>query len=136
MPHSCHIETAALLPFSFVGRSRWGSVRKLPSGKYRARYSVDGTWHRAETAFRTKREADAYLASVRVDLDRGTWIDPDAGKATFEEYAERWLVERPQLRPRTRSSTRVSCACTSTRCSVAWSSGRSHRAGSARGAPA
>lgn len=84
-----------------MGRSRWGSVRKLPSGKYQARFSVDGTWHRAETTFRTKREADAYLASVRVDLDRGTWIDPDAGKVTFEEYAERWLVERPQLRPRT-----------------------------------
>ncbi len=76
-------------------------MRKLPSGKYQARYSVDGTWHRAETTFRTKREADAYLATVRVDLDRGTWIDPDAGKVTFEEYAERWLVERPQLRPRT-----------------------------------
>ena len=53
-----------------MGRSRWGSARKLPSGKYQARYSVDGTWHRAETTFRTKREADAYLASVRVADDK------------------------------------------------------------------
>ncbi len=85
-----------------MGRSRWGSVRKLPSGKYQARYSVDGTWHRASTTFRTTRDADAYLASVRVDLERGTWIDPDAGKVTFADYATRWLAERPELRPRTR----------------------------------
>jgi integrase len=63
---------------------------------------VDGTWHRAPTTFRTKREADAYLASVRVDMERGTWIDPDAGKVTFAAYADRWLSERPELRPRTR----------------------------------
>ena len=63
---------------------------------------MDGTWHRAPTTFRTKREADAHLASVRVDMERGTWIDPDAGKVTFAAYADRWLSERPELRPRTR----------------------------------
>ncbi len=36
------------------------------------------------------------------DLERGTWIDPDAGKVTFAAYADRWLTERPELRPRTR----------------------------------
>ena len=85
-----------------MGRSPWGSVRKLPSGRFQARYCVDLAWHNAPTTFRTKREADAYLASVRADVDRGSWIDPDAGKVTFEEYSSRWLAERPQLRPRTR----------------------------------
>ena len=85
-----------------MGRSPWGSVRKLPSGRFQARYCVDLVWHGAPTTFRTKREADAYLASVRSDVDRGSWIDPDAGKVTFEEYSSRWLAERPQLRPRTR----------------------------------
>ena len=85
-----------------MGRSRWGSVRKLPSGRFQARYCIDLVWHSAPTTFRTKREADAYLAAVRSDVDRGSWIDPDAGKVTFEEYATRWLAERPQLRPRTR----------------------------------
>ena len=59
-------------------------------------------WHKAPTTFRTKREADAYLASVRSDLDRGAWIGPDAGRVSFDEYSSRWLAERPQLRPRTR----------------------------------
>ena len=48
------------------------------------------------------READAFLATVRTDVERGAWIDPDAGKTTFQEYSARWLSERPQLRPRTR----------------------------------
>ena len=84
-----------------MGRSPWGSVRKLPSGRFQARYCVDLVWHNAPTTYRTKREADAYLASVRADVDRGSWI-PDAGKVTFEEYSARRLAERPQLRPRTR----------------------------------
>ena len=77
-------------------------MRKLPSGRFQARYCVDLVWHNAPTTFRTKREADAYLASVRADVDRGSWIDPNAGKVTFGEYSSRWLAERPQLRPRTR----------------------------------
>ena len=74
----------------------------MPSGKYQARYAVGTTWHTAPNTFRTKREADAYLATVRADVDRGAWIDPDAGKVTFRKYAARWLAERPQLRPRSR----------------------------------
>jgi hypothetical protein len=50
-----------------MGRSPWGSVRKLPSGKFQARYYVNFVWHTAPTTFRTKREADAFLASVRAD---------------------------------------------------------------------
>ena len=85
-----------------MGRSPWGSVRKLPSGKFQARYYVNFVWHTAPTTFRTKREADAFLASVRADVDRGLWIDPNAGRVSFAEYAARWLTERPHLRPRTR----------------------------------
>jgi len=85
-----------------VGRSRWGSVRKLPSGRFQARYCIGLTWHTGPATFRTQREADAFLASIRTEVDRGTWVDPDAGKISLERYADRWLAERPQLRPRTR----------------------------------
>jgi integrase len=85
-----------------VGRSRWGSVRKLPSGRYQARYRIDGVWKTAPTTFRTKGDADAFLAATRADVGRGTWIDPTAGKVGLAAYSGRWLSDRPNLRPRTR----------------------------------
>ena len=83
-----------------MARSRWGSVRKLPSGKYQARYQVDALWHTAPSTFRTKGLADSFLAATRTDLERGTWIDPTAGEVLLSEYSARWLADRPNLRPR------------------------------------
>jgi integrase len=58
--------------------------------------------HSAPTTYATKRDADAFLAEVRSTLERGTWVDPAAGKITLQEYSTRWLAERVQLRIRTR----------------------------------
>ncbi len=82
-------------------RSPWGSVRRLSSGRFQARYRVDGVVHTAPRTFRTKRDADAFLARTRADLERGAWVDPDAGKVPLTEYAWRWLDERANLRRRT-----------------------------------
>ena len=84
-----------------MARNSWGSVRKLPSGKFQARYCIDYVWHTAPATFRTKKEADSFLAGVRADLDRGVWLDPAAGKVSLTDYSARWIRERPQLRPRT-----------------------------------
>ncbi len=60
--------------------------------RYRARYvSPDGTERSQSFQDRKKREAELWLASVGVDLARGDFIDPRAGKATFGEYAADWL---------------------------------------------
>ncbi len=83
-------------------RSPWGSVRRLPSGRYQARYRLDGIEYLAPDTFRTQREADAYLAALRSDIERGSWVDPDAGRITVTEYASQWLRQRVNLRPRTR----------------------------------
>ena len=82
-------------------KASWGSVRKLPSGRYQARYRVDGRMAAAPTTFRTKRDAEAYLSTVRADMERGTWVNPMAGKVTLREYSTKWLEQRPDLRPRT-----------------------------------
>ena len=82
-------------------RAPWGSVRKLPSGRYQARYRVDGKMVSAPTMFRTKRDAEAYLSTVRADMERGQWANPVAGKVTLQEYSTKWLEQRPDLRPRT-----------------------------------
>jgi integrase len=83
-------------------RHTWGSVRRLPSGRYQARYVVAGQDYQAPHTFATRRAADAFLAEARVAVDRGAWVDPNAGRVTLEEYATRWLDERQTLRPRTR----------------------------------
>lgn len=83
-------------------RNAWGGVRKLPSGRYQAHYRVDRVWYTAPTTYRTKRDADVFLAAARADIERGTWINPNAGKVTLDNYAKKWLAERSNLRPRTR----------------------------------
>ena len=106
MCHRCHCEfswsgTGAALAVA-GRRSPWGSVRRLGSGRYQARYRVDGIQYEATDTFRTRREADEFLLGARADIQRETWVSPDAGRVTFEEYAASWLQQRPNLRPRTR----------------------------------
>jgi Phage integrase, N-terminal SAM-like domain len=52
-------------------------------------------------SFRTRRDADRYEREQRANIDRGNWIDPRRATVPFEEYALRWVAERPDLQPRT-----------------------------------
>jgi integrase len=84
-------------------RSQFGSVRRLPSGRFQARYTIPGTDTvvTAPMTFTTKQDAETWLAVQRADLARGTWKPPDKRKPLLVgEYAERWLTER-NLRPTT-----------------------------------
>jgi integrase len=84
------------------GHRRFGSVRKLPSGRYQARYlAPDGTTRTGEQTFARKAEAERYLTLVEAQMARQEWIDPLRGKIPLSDYAERWITERPNLRPRT-----------------------------------
>lgn len=85
-----------------AGRNSWGSIRHLPSGRYQARYRLDADEFAAPHTFRTKRDAESFLAGVRADVERGTWVDPEAGRIKLAAYAWRWLDQRPDLRPRSR----------------------------------
>ncbi|GAB7075006.1 tyrosine-type recombinase/integrase [Streptomyces sp. JCM 18897] len=79
-----------------AGKKRqFGRVRKLPSGRYQARYlGPDGIDRPAPETFRTKRDADDWLADRQSEVRSGAWRDPDAGKVNFGEYALRWVEER------------------------------------------
>jgi hypothetical protein len=52
--------------------------------------------------FATKRDAEVYAAAEKTDQVRGAWVDPRRGVVTLAEWSERWLTQRPLLRPRTR----------------------------------
>jgi len=92
-----------------TSRSRrgWGQLRKLPSGRWQAKYTgPDLVIHRAPQTFETKLDAEGYLASVRRTIDLGTWAAPRNTAAdaptTLGAYAERWVEQREPLKPRTR----------------------------------
>jgi integrase len=77
-------------------RRTFGRVRKLPSGRYQARYrGPDGIDRPAPETFATKRDADDWLAERQTEVRQPDWRDPDAGKVPFETYAVAWVKERP-----------------------------------------
>ena len=63
-------------------------ARKLKSG--RTVYDVrlrDPAGNGYKRTFRTKREAETFEASQRVDRVRGAWVDPRKSSTTFAEVA-------------------------------------------------
>lgn len=89
-----------------AGKRTFGEVSKLPSGRYRARYSApDGQRHSAPHTFTTKGDADAWLTLRRSEVLRDEWTPPTATRTTFGSFAETWLADR-DLKPRTRAHYR------------------------------
>jgi integrase len=83
-----------------VGKQTFGSVDRLPSGRFRARYlGPDGRRH--SKIFTAKADAWAWLASQQTDLLRKSWRAPSVSCRTVGEYAEDYLA-RTDLRESTR----------------------------------
>ncbi|MFV2094520.1 tyrosine-type recombinase/integrase [Micromonospora sp. LOL_014] len=86
------------------GRRRFGSIRKLPSGRYQARYvGPDGVERKAPDTFPTEPQAAKWLTVVESEIIRGEWNAPEAGQITLSEYGSRWIAQR-RLQPRTREN--------------------------------
>jgi len=84
-------------------RRHFGSVRKLPSGRYQASYWHKAERHTAAHTFVTKGEALACLSSIETDVNRGAWIDPSGAEMTVDELANRWRESDPAKRTSTRT---------------------------------
>jgi integrase len=95
--------------------STFGTVGRLPSGRYRAQYygpeGKRGRRYAGPTTFRTKAEARQFLATVHNDIVRGKWLPPEDTAAaeapgapvlTVAAYAGEWLAHR-DLKDRTRA---------------------------------
>jgi integrase len=74
-----------------TARRHFGSVRKLPSGRYQAGYWHDGTRHTAPETFTAKADARAWLSVVEADIRRDVWLDPRAGQTTVAGWLAWWL---------------------------------------------
>ena len=80
----------------------FGSLTRLPSGRYRARYTgPDGLRRSAPVTFATKTAAEDWLARTRADMSRDQWTAPERGLVTLAEYLADWLDSRVDLRPTT-----------------------------------
>lgn len=76
-------------------RRRYGSVRRLPSGRWQVRYpDTSGELRAAPETFETKTDAEVWLTQTEADQTRGDWVDPYAGAVNFHEYAMKWIDER------------------------------------------
>jgi integrase-like protein len=84
------------------GHRRFGSVRKLPSGRYQVRYpGPDGRLRSHSQTFDRKGDAERALSLIEAQIIAGEWTDPQRGKARLGDYARDWITQRPGLRIRT-----------------------------------
>ena len=83
------------------GKRRYGRVRRLPSGRYQARYpGPDGLDRPAPNTFATKRAAEIWLTLKESEITWGDWLDPSAGAVPFVKYAQDWMGQG-QFSPKT-----------------------------------
>jgi integrase len=89
-------------------KRRFGRIRKLPSGRYQARYQgPDGQDHPAPVTFGSKRDAERFLTLTEADISQGRWLAPAAGRTTVAEWAEQWFNSASRTwKPKTRNTYR------------------------------
>ncbi|MEO6411918.1 MAG: site-specific integrase [Pedococcus sp.] len=80
-------------------RRRFGSVRRLRSGRFQARYvDPDGRPQSAPETYRTEADAQRYLDRVEREIKRGFWTpDEGLGRRTLRECCEAYLEENPRV---------------------------------------
>lgn len=87
----------------------FGTVRRLASGRFQARYSTpDGRRVAAPVTFGTRGDAETWLITEQADVVRGVWMPPTPKpqpSITLRTYSDTWLPARTvkgrPLRPRT-----------------------------------
>ena len=87
-------------------RSGFGSVEQLQSGKWRARYKVEGQILNAPRTFANKTDAQLFLSDQELELARGTWRAPARTVKTVESYGKQWIERHNGLKSSTRSMYR------------------------------
>jgi len=82
-------------------RRAFGSIDRLPSGRWRARYR-DATGRAHSRMFKTKADASVFLSTIETDLLRGDWNDPRLTGVPVRDWAQQWFETTAHLKPKTR----------------------------------
>jgi integrase len=67
--------------------------------RYRVRYRKPDHSQTDKRGFRTKREAELFLAATELKKASGEYIDPAAARTTVSELGTAWLASRSHLKP-------------------------------------
>lgn len=85
-----------------------GSITAYQSAagkRYRVRYRKPDKSQTDKRGFKTKKEAELFLASVTVSKARGEYLDPSAGRKTLGAFRGAWEAERlAPLKPSSQSA--------------------------------
>ncbi len=65
--------------------------KTCPHRQWTARYFYEGK--QRERSFKTKTDADDFVAKFEHDKRESIFVDPRNGRITFTEYAERWIED-------------------------------------------
>jgi integrase len=74
--------------------------------RYRVRYRKPDRSQTDKRGFKTKRDAELFLATVDVQQARGEWVDPSLSRVSVGAWAEEWFQAQMQLKPTTRGTYR------------------------------
>jgi integrase len=84
------------------GHRRFGSIRRLPSGRLQIRYpGPDGRMRTGQETYERISDAERALVLIEAQMTMGEWTDPERSKVELADYAATWIAQRPNLRPRT-----------------------------------
>lgn len=67
--------------------------------RYRVRYRTPKRTQTDKRGFKTKRDAEAFAATVEVSKLKGEFIDPAAARATVGQLGPEWLKRQTHLKP-------------------------------------
>lgn len=67
--------------------------------RYRVRYRKPDHSQTDKRGFRTKKEAELFLASVEISKSRGEYVDESASKVTIGDLGPAWLASQTHLKP-------------------------------------
>ena len=70
--------------------------------RYRVLYRKPDHGQTQRRGFRTKKEAELFLASTELDKARGVFVDVGRARIRLVEWTEEWFANRVDLRPSTR----------------------------------
>ena len=79
------------------------SIDKRPNGRYRARWREYPGGPQKTRQFARKVDAEKFLDTIRGDMVRGAYVDPDAGRQSFIDFADEW-AEAQDWKPTSRDS--------------------------------